>query len=124
MNAVYGYAVVFLGAGIGGTLRHAVNLSAAPFGKSFPVATLAINVLGGIAMGAVAGWFIDGGADQKLRLFLTTGMLGGFTTFSAFTLEAALLIERGKWGMAFLYAVTSVTLAIAGLFLGLALARN
>lgn len=124
MKAVYGYVVVFLGAGIGGALRHAVNVLSLPTGKAFPLGTLAINVLGGFAMGAVAGWFIDGGVDQRLRLFLTTGILGGFTTFSAFSLDAALMIERGKWSVALLYVTASVALSIAGLFLGLALTRH
>ena len=136
MNAVYGYAVVFLGAGIGGALRHAINLLTLPSGRAFPLGTMAVNVLGGLAMGAVAGWFMPdsavshirpyfaGEAGQRVRLFLTTGVLGGFTTFSAFSLDAALMIERGKWGVALLYAVASVTLSVAGLFLGLALTRQ
>ena len=78
-------------------------------------------------MGIVAGYFAmraDGPMAQPMRLFLTTGILGGFTTFSAFSLDAALLYERGDLGLAALYVLGSVLLAIAALFAGLALART
>ncbi len=76
-------------------------------------------------MGLVAAYFaFKGDASQHWRLFLTTGILGGYTTFSAFSLDAALLYERGEVGLAALYVVASVALSIAGLFAGLALVRN
>jgi fluoride exporter len=131
-----GYLVVFFGAGIGGSLRHAVNRAALPFGSSFPWATLTVNVTGSFLMGVLAGWllFTDGGwpqlrqiassgSGQYVRLFLTTGILGGFTTFSAFSLEAALFLERGKIGAAFVYAASSVILSVGGLLFGLTLMR-
>ena len=120
------YLIVFLGAGMGGALRHGVNLAAARlFGSGLPMGTLVVNVAGSFAMGALAGWFLlRPGYSQELRLFLTTGVLGGFTTFSAFSLDAALLIERGAWGTAALYALGSVVAAIGALFIGLALFRG
>src|SRR3712207_5562160 len=98
------YLLVFLGAGIGGALRHGVNLGCARYcGVAFPWGTLMVNVLGSFLMGALAAWlaFRAGkGWGQNLRLFLATGILGGFTTFSAFSLDAVLLWERGEAGWA------------------------
>ena len=90
------YLIVFLGAGIGGALRHGVNVGAARlFGYGFPLGTLIVNIAGSFAMGLLAGYFAARPhLGQHARLFLTTGVLGGFTTFSAFSLDAALLIER------------------------------
>jgi fluoride exporter len=115
------YLIVFLGAGFGGALRHGVNLAAARLlGTGFPFGTFAVNLLGSLAMGLIAEYFaLRGDASQAWRLFLTTGILGGFTTFSAFSLDAALLWERGQTGLMLLYVAGSVALAIAGLFLGL-----
>ena len=115
------YLIVFLGAGLGGALRHGVNLAAARlFGTAFPFGTFAVNLFGSLAMGLLAAYFtFRGEASQSWRLFLTTGILGGFTTFSAFSLDAALLWERGEALLALLYVAGSVALAIGGLFLGL-----
>jgi CrcB protein len=120
-----GFAIVFLGAGIGGALRHGVNLAAARlFGFGFPFGTLAVNILGSFAMGVIAEYFaLKSGLPQHWRLFLTTGILGGFTTFSAFSLEAALLYERGNLAAAGAYVFLSVLLSIAALFIGLYLVR-
>lgn len=120
------YLIVFLGAGIGGAGRHGVNvLSARLLGIGFPVGTLAINAVGSFVMGLVAGYFaFRGHLPQEMRLFLATGVLGGFTTFSAFSLETALLFERGAPGAAILYVVLSVALSLGGVALGLALART
>ena len=117
-----GYAIVFLGAGIGGALRHGVNLAAArAFGLGFPWGTLIVNVLGSLLMGLFAGYFLlRTGIPQHMRLFLTTGLLGGFTTFSAFSLDAALLIERHQYGLATAYVAGSVLTSVAALFAGLA----
>ncbi|MGE0023138.1 MAG: fluoride efflux transporter CrcB [Hyphomicrobium sp.] len=113
--------IVFIGAGLGGLARHFLNLwITALAGVGFPYGILAINVIGSTAMGLVAGWFAfrgDGAGD--VRLFLATGILGGFTTFSAFSLDAALLIERGETLAAGAYVAASVVLSILGLFLGL-----
>ena len=120
------YLIVFLGAGIGGALRHGVNVGAARlFGYGFPFGTLIVNVAGSFLMGLLAGYFaFKGDASQHWRLFLTTGILGGYTTFSTYSLDAALLYERGELGLAALYVAGSVALSIGGLFAGLALVRN
>jgi len=120
------YAIVFLGAGIGGAMRHGVNvMSGRLLGLGFPFGTLAVNVVGSFAMGLLAGLFLNRpGTDQHMRLFLTTGVLGGFTTFSAFSLDAALLIERHSYGMAAGYALGSVIASIAALFVGLAMFKG
>lgn len=117
--------IVFLGAGIGGALRHGVNVAAARlFGYGFPVATMAVNILGSFAIGLLAGYFgVRTAVPQHLRLFLTTGLLGGFTTFSAFSLDTMTLWERGAGGMAAAYVLGSVALAVGAAFAGLALAR-
>jgi CrcB protein len=121
-----GFAVVFLGGGIGAALRHGVNLASARLlGTAFPYATLFENVTGSLVMGLLAGYFaFKGHATQELRLFLTTGILGGYTTFSAFSLDTALLYERGEIGLAAFYVIASVVLSIGGLFAGLALVRQ
>jgi len=120
------YLIVFFGGGLGAALRHGMNIAAArTLRTAFPYGTLVINITGSIAMGLIAGYFaFRGDASQHWRLFLTTGILGGYTTFSAFSLDAALLYERGELGLAALYVVASVALSIAGLFAGLALVRN
>jgi len=120
------YLIVFLGGGFGAALRHGVNLASARLlGTAFPYHTLFENVAGSFMMGVLAGYFaFRGSASQHWQLFLTTGILGGFTTFSAFSLDAALLYERSALALAALYALGSVALAIGGLFAGLALARH
>ncbi len=122
------YLLVFVGAGLGGALRHRVNLTCARWcGLEFPWGTLAINILGSTLMGLAAGWFAFKAGEswsQHARLFATTGILGGFTTFSAFSLDAVLLWERGDMGAAAGYVAGSVALSIAGLFLGLWLVRT
>jgi CrcB protein len=121
-----GYLIVFLGGGIGAALRHGVNLAAARLaGTAFPYGTLTVNVVGSLAMGLIAAYFaFRGDASQHWRLFLTTGILGGFTTFSAFSLDVALLYERGELGLAALYVAVSVAVSIAALFAGFALVRS
>jgi CrcB protein len=121
-----GYLIVFLGGGLGAALRHGINmLSARTLGTEFPYGTLIINVTGSLVMGLIAGYLaFKGDASQHWRLFLMTGILGGYTTFSAFSLDAALLYERGATGLAAIYVLASVILSIGGLFAGLALVRN
>ena len=120
------YLIVFVGAGIGGALRHAVNLgSARMFGTGLPAGTLIVNVVGSFLMGALAAYFLARpGLGQQMRLFLTTGILGGFTTFSAFSLDTALLMQRNAYGAAAGYVAGSVAASIGALFLGLALFRS
>jgi fluoride exporter len=119
------YLIVFLGAGIGGAGRHGVNVLAVRlFGPAFPAGTLVVNVLGCLLMGLIAGFFAHRASlPQEARLFLTTGLLGGFTTFSAFSLDAALLWERGDVGLAALYVGASVILSLVAVAAGLALMR-
>lgn len=121
-----GYLIVFLGAGIGGALRHGVNLASARlFGTGLPVGTFIVNVLGSFAIGLLAGYFlVRSGVGQHARLFLVTGVLGGFTTFSTFSLDTALLIERQAYGLALGYVLGSVAAGIVALFIGLALFRS
>ncbi|MDL2340855.1 MAG: fluoride efflux transporter CrcB [Pseudomonadota bacterium] len=120
------YLIIFLGAGIGGALRHAVNVAAArALGTGFPAGTMIVNLLGSFLMGLLAGYFLfRPGLSQDVRLFLTTGVLGGFTTFSAFSLDAALMVERHQYGLAAAYVGGSVIAGVGALFLGLALFRS
>jgi CrcB protein len=120
------FLLIFIGGGFGSMLRHAVNLaSAALFGVNFPYGTLTVNITGSFTMGVIAGWFaLRGHGGQMTSLFLTTGILGGFTTFSAFSLDAALLWERGQAAGAVLYVIGSVIMAIIGVFVGLAAMRT
>jgi CrcB protein len=120
------YVLVFVGGGLGSTLRHIVNmLCSRTLGTAFPWSTFLINITGSLVMGLIAGYLaFRGDASQPWRLFLMTGVLGGYTTFSAFSLDAGLLYERGQAGLAAAYVVGSVILAIAGLFAGLTLVRH
>src|SRR3954452_13223695 len=115
------YLLVFVGGGLGSTLRHIVNVvSARTLGTAFPYHTFIINITGSTVMGLIAGYLaFKGEASQPWRLFLMTGILGGYTTFSAFSLDALLLYERSELGLAALYVLGSVVLSIAGLFCGL-----
>ncbi|MGC1704713.1 MAG: fluoride efflux transporter CrcB [Pseudolabrys sp.] len=125
-NRSIGYLIVFLGGGIGAALRHGFNLAFARLvGTAFPYATLFENVSGSIVMGMLVATFaFRSGIPHHWQLFLTTGILGGYTTFSTFSLDVALLYERGQIGVAAVYVLLSVVLSIGGLFAGLALVRN
>lgn len=120
--------LVFLGGGLGAASRHGVNvLSARLLGTDLPWGTFIVNVVGSTLMGLLVGYLAfraTGGWTQHTRLLLTTGFLGGFTTFSAFSLDAALLWERGAAGQALGYVAASVVLSILGLFAGLWLVRT
>jgi CrcB protein len=120
------YLLVCIGGGIGTALRHGVNtIFARWLGTGFPFHTLFENVSGSLIMGLLAGYFaFRGDAPQELRLFLTTGILGGYTTFSAFSLDTVLLWERGQWSLAIIYVLTSVLASILGLVLGVAIVRQ
>ena len=120
------YLIVFLGAGIGGAMRHGVNVAATRlFGLEFPYGTFIVNVVGSFAMGLLAGYFAyRAGVSQHVRLFLTTGILGGFTTVSTFSLDAAVLVERHSFGAAAGYMIGSVAAGVAALFFGLAVFRS
>jgi CrcB protein len=120
------YLLVFIGGGLGSSLRHLINVvSIRSLGTAFPFHTFIINITGSTVMGLIAGYLaFKGEAAQSWRLFLMTGILGGYTTFSAFSLDAALLYERGEIGLALVYVLGSVVLSLAGLFAGLALVRH
>lgn len=124
MNAVL---LVFVGGGIGAAARHGMNiLIPRLLGSNFPWATMIENVLGSLLIGILAAFFAfkaDAAWSQHARLFLTTGILGGFTTFSAFSLDFALLYERGEILQAILYAAGSVGISLVAIFLGLFLVR-
>jgi len=120
------YILVFLGGGLGASLRHTVNVGCArACGLNFPYGTFVINITGSLVMGLIAGYLaFKGEASQPWRLFLMTGVLGGYTTFSAFSLDAVTLYERGEGGLAAFYVLGSVVLSIAGLIGGLSLVRH
>jgi CrcB protein len=123
---VKGYLLVFLGGGLGAALRHGVNLATLRLlGPNFPFGTLTVNVTGSIAMGLLAGYFtFRSGASEHWRLFLATGILGGYTTFSAFSLDVAVLWERHAVWPAIAYVLASVLMSVSGLFAGLLLYRQ
>lgn len=119
--------LVAAGGAVGAVARYGLGAQALRlWGSGWPFGTFAANVLGGLLMGVLAGYLAHrGGADQeRLRVLLGVGVLGGFTTFSAFSLEAALMIGKRLYGQAFAYTTASVLLSISALFLGLLLARR
>jgi CrcB protein len=124
MHSLNTYLLIFLGAGIGGAMRHAVNRAAAALGVSSVAGTLLVNVSGCLAAGLIAGFLtFRGESSQSMRLFLITGILGGYTTFSAYSLDVVLLRERGDVAAAVAYAAGSVILSIAAVAAGLVLMR-
>ena len=128
MDRLSPYVIVFLGAGLGGVIRHALN-NALPkvVGSDYPYATPFINITGSVLMGFLIGWLAfkaGGGWSQPMRLFAATGVLGGYTTFSTFSLETMLLIERNAYGAALIYVVGSVVFGVLGLWAALALTRS
>ena len=120
------YLLVFVGGGLGSTLRYLVNVICPRlFGSAFPYHTFIINITGSTVMGLIAGYLaFKGEASAPWRLFLMTGILGGYTTFSAYSLDSIVLYERGEIGLALFYVVGSVVFSIAGLFAGLTLVRH
>ena len=121
---------VAIGGAVGAVLRYQTGRAmtawlGAPAMSVFPWATLTVNALGSLLMGMLAGWLVRHGqaGSEQLRLLLGVGLLGGFTTFSAFSLEMVLMIERGQYLFASLYAVLSFALGISGLMMGLGIMR-
>ena len=114
------------GGAVGALGRHAVSYwSLKWFGPGFPWGTLAVNVIGALAMGLLIELFaLRGGVSNEARAFLTVGVLGAFTTFSTFALDVATLSQRKELLLAGVYVASSVSLAILALFAGLALARS
>lgn len=114
---------VAAGGAVGAWLRFATGRLIGA--SAFPYATLTVNLLGSLAMGLLAGWLArHSQGSEGWRLLLGVGLLGGFTTFSAFSLEIALMIERGATAQAALYVALSLIGGVAGLFAGLAVARG
>jgi CrcB protein len=123
---MYNLVLVAIGGAVGSSLRHLVNVAAMRLvGPGFPWGTMAINIAGSFAMGvfiALLGRRFN--ASNELRLFVATGILGGFTTFSAFSLDFAVLWERDASGQAFAYAAGSVVISLLALFAGLWFVRS
>lgn len=120
------FLIVFLGAGLGGIARYAMTLLMMRFSALtiFPVATFTVNIVGSLLMGMLIGLFLmRHGVSDGWKLFFTTGLMGGFTTFSAFSLEVVGLLERGDFTTAIIYAVGSVVLGATALLAGLCLIR-
>jgi CrcB protein len=120
------YLIVFTGAGLGGALRHGVNSFITDrTAGGFPVGIIAINVTGSLLLGLLAGYFaFKGDQSGNWRLFLTTGLCGGYTTFSTFSQDTILLIDRGEHGAAALYVFLSVSLSLLAFFAALWLTRQ
>jgi CrcB protein len=120
--------IVAAGGALGAVARYGVGVWAFRLFPTaqWPWATLTVNVVGGLLLGVLAGWlaFRGGVHSETIRLFAAVGVLGGFTTFSAFSLEATLMIERRQLAMAGGYVAASVVLSIAALFIGLMVARR
>ena len=119
--------LVAAGGAVGAVARYLTGLAALrSLGAAWPYGTLAVNVVGGFAMGLLAALLAARGeADQdRWRLLLGVGVLGGFTTFSAFSLEVAMMIERREWASAFTYSTVSVVASVAALFAGMMLVRR
>lgn len=117
---------IFAGGGIGAVMRHFFVVGETRlFGASFAYATFAVNVIGCLIIGAVIEYFaLKGQASSEVRAFLTTGVLGGFTTFSAFSVEVLKLAETGHIVAAGLYALASVVFCVAGVFGGVYIMRG
>ncbi|WP_425990941.1 fluoride efflux transporter CrcB [Brevundimonas sp. TWP2-3-2] len=120
--------LVAIGGALGSMARYGVGLGAARLfpTSSWPWGTLTVNVVGGLVMGLLVGWLglRAGSGQETLRVFAAVGVLGGFTTFSAFSLETVLLVERREYGLAGAYVLLSVVLAIAALMAGVMMARR
>ena len=119
------YLFVMAGGAVGAALRFQLGRLLPASVGGWPWPTFIANVAGGLAMGLLAAWVLrQSEAAEPMRLLLGVGLLGGFTTFSAFSLEMAMMVERGQGMLAFGYALASVILALAALFVGLSLGRG
>lgn len=119
------FLFVMVGGALGAALRFQLSRMLPVSMGGWPWPTFAANVFGGLAMGALAAWGMRfGAAGESARLLLGVGLLGGFTTFSAFSLEMAMMVQRGQWLYAISYAMASVVFALAALFAGLAVGRT
>jgi CrcB protein len=123
---MYHLFLVMLGGAVGAGARHLTGRAAlALTGPQFPFGTIIVNILGGFAMGALVGWLAGrSSGGEALRYLIGVGVLGGFTTFSAFSLETVLMLQRDQYGLALFYILASVIFSIAALFAGLHLTRS
>src|SRR6187402_2590059 len=122
---MFNLLLVMVGGGIGAGIRHLANIGAMRLvGPNYPWGTMAINIVGSFAMGLFIAALVRRGGSNELRLFVATGILGGFTTFSAFSLDFAVLWERGAELPAVAYAAASLLGTLLAVFLGLWLARS
>ena len=116
--------LVMIGGAVGAGLRfQAGRLALARFGSHFPWGTLMVNLLGGFLAGLLVASLARAGGSEQLRLLLGVGLLGGFTTFSAFSVEVVQMMQRGQSAAAAAYAMLSVGGSVAAAFLGLLAAR-
>lgn len=116
---------IFIGGGLGAILRYIIFLLVQrPVGQSFPAGTLAANLIGALAIGFLWGFFESSRISHEWRLFLFTGLLGGFTTFSTFCRETAQLMRIGDWKSALIYVSVSNILGVALVVAGFFLARR
>ena len=115
---------VAVGGALGAVLRYlSVQAAMRGFGSGAYVGTFAVNFVGSVLMGLCAAWLLERAGSDRFAPFVMTGVLGGFTTFSAFSLDAFALWEQGRQGMAMAYVCGSVVLAIGGLILGMTIMR-
>ncbi len=117
MNFVY----VAIGGALGAMLRYSLNYL--PVSTAFPFKTMIANIVGSFIIGVIAGVADIKGVDERLSLLLKVGFCGGFTTFSTFSLETMTLIEKGDWGVAAIYATTSVIVCVLSCVAGIAVAK-
>ena len=127
MSPALGYVLVFVGGGLGAAARHAVNRTALTLiGPNYPAGTLIVNIAGSIVMGMLASWFAFRGETTTgpERLFLTTGILGGFTTFSTYTSDTRALLQDGHAGTAAAYLLGTLVLGLLAVLIGQLLVRR
>lgn len=110
------FLIVGLGGGIGSMLRYAANVLYSS--KSFPITTLLINIIGSFIIGIVIAWSIKNPSSENWKLFLATGICGGFTTFSAFSFENLAMLQNGKFSLSLLYIAGSILLGVSAAWLG------
>jgi fluoride exporter len=119
-SASMNFLLVMAGGAVGSLARYGVGLGTGRwFGPNYPWGTLAVNLIGGFAMGVLAGTLARMGGSEPTRALIGVGLLGGFTTFSAFSLDTVTMIERGQWGVAAAYVLVSVIGSVLALFAGL-----